>query len=249
MSAIPPKEIREICLEFVNALIAVLQEKLHGVYILGAAAFPDTFALGDIDFHVILKSALSNVERQGIHELHQKLKQAYPPLGGELDGYYLLLDDARKADSPISQMWSGAIDNSWALHCAHLRAGRCLTLFGEAPEKFYPLPTWEQLKVALWGEFDYIEAHRQSYPDYCILNLCRLIYSFESGEVVVSKAAAGRWACETLPEWQQIIELAARYYPGKATGRNKQRLLREVGVFFEYASQRLQKTHTRPDKK
>ncbi len=50
------QEVNIITQAFVNGLIHILREKLHGVYIYGAAAFHDAVPTGDIDFHVILKS-------------------------------------------------------------------------------------------------------------------------------------------------------------------------------------------------
>ena len=60
--------------------------KLVGVYVYGAAAFPDSGPTGDIDFHVILAEPLTDPERDAILALHAALARDFPPLGAELDG-------------------------------------------------------------------------------------------------------------------------------------------------------------------
>ncbi len=234
------RQIDTINRAFVKGLKTILGEKLYGVYIYGAAAFPEVVPTGDIDFHVILKSSLTADEKMQLEKLHESLAQRFPPLGGELDGYYILLQDAIRKTPPRSQMWKRAIDNSWALHRAHILAGRCIVLYGPDPKEIYPPATWSEIEAALYGELDYVERHLQDYPDYCILNLCRLIYSFETKDVVVSKARASDWAIDALPRWRRHIELARKSYAHRSTQEDRQFMLTEIGKFFEFAKERIE---------
>ncbi len=226
---------------FAEGLKRILGEKLHGAYVYGAAAFPDAFPTGDIDYHVILNSVLTDGERSELEGLHELLAEQYPPLGGEMDGYYILLDDARRESPPRSQMWRRATDDSWALHREHIRAGRRIVLHGPDPTGIYPPASWPEIESALYGEVDYVEKHLHQYPDYCILNLCRLIYSFETKDVVVSKAQASDWACDALPEWRRHIELARKSYARQATPEDRQFMLAEVETFLEFARTRIER--------
>lgn len=226
---------------FVDGLKAILGEKLYGAYIYGAAAFPDAVPTKDIDFHVILKSSLTLNEKSQLEELHESLAQKFPPLGGEFDGYYILLKNALRKTPPKSQMWKRATDNSWALHREHILAGRRIILYGPEPKEIYPPATWPEVETALYGELDYIEKHLRDYPDYCILNLCRLIYSFETRDVVVSKAQASEWASNALPQWRQHIELARKSYACQATPAERQFMLAEIGKFLEFAKGRIER--------
>ncbi len=234
-----PNNIREIGQAFADGLLDVLGDKLYSATIYGAAAFLDTLPTGDIDFHVILTESLTEAERTGLDELHASLARAFPPLGREMDGYYILLENARQTSPPKSQMWQGAIDNAWALHRAHIWAGRCITLYGPDPAQFYPPATWPELEEALVNELAYVKSHLADYPDYCILNLCRLIYSFETRDVVLSKAAAADWAIEALPEWAATIELAKKSYAGLATAEDRELMLVKAQELFLYASERI----------
>lgn len=228
-----------ICQAFVEGLKCILGEKLHGVVIYGATSFPDTIHTSDIDFHVILQSELTNDERLQLERLHESLAEQFPPLGGELDGYYILLADARREVPPRSQMWVGATDESWALHREHIRAGSCVVLHGPDPTEIYPPASWPEIENALYGELDYVQKHLREYPDYCILNLCRLIYSFETKDVVVSKAKTSNWVYDLIPQWRQHIDLARKSYAGHATPEEKQFIYSEIGRFFEFALARI----------
>jgi hypothetical protein len=234
------EQIHIICREFAHGLVRILGDKLHSVYIFGAAAFPDTLPTGDIDFHVILNEDLSPQEKEALEDFHEELGREYPPLGGELDGYYFTLVVACKRTPPQSQMWTCATDNTWALHRAHIHAGRYLSLHGADPRGILPLTSWDELEEAKHSELAYIRDHLHQYPDYCILNLCRLVYSFETREVVVSKAQASEWALEALPEWEGLVELARKSYLGQATPKDRERMLEKVRDFFDFAQKRIQ---------
>lgn len=235
------EQVLSIGRAFAEGLREALSDTLHGVYLYGAATFPDGAPTGDIDFHVILAGTLSASEREAIERLHDAVAERYPPLGRELDGYYLLLDDARRPTPPRSQMWDGATDTAWALHRAHILAGRCVVLHGPDPNEVYPPVDWPELEAALYSERDYIKEHLAQYPDYCILNLCRLMYSFETRDVVISKARAGEWARDVLPEWRQAIELARKSYAGQATPQDREHMIDLAGRLFPAACARIEK--------
>ena len=114
-----------LCQALYSGMAQILGDKLFGVYVYGAIAFPEGGATGDVDFHAILANPPDASEREGLTALHTGLARDYPPMGAELDGWYILLDDALHAARPTHQLLPGLRDNSWALHRAHLRAGRC----------------------------------------------------------------------------------------------------------------------------
>ncbi|MFC1879454.1 aminoglycoside adenylyltransferase domain-containing protein [Chloroflexota bacterium] len=231
-----PVEIKDLCLTLRDGLIAALGDKLYGLYVYGAAAFPDGAPTGDVDFNVILMEQLRKREHAAILELHRRLAVEYPPLGVGLDGYYLLLAEARCREYPTHQLRPEMFDNSWALHRAHILAGRCIVLHGPDPKTIFPPASWLELERDLYGELKYVQDHLADYPDYCILNLCRILYSFEYQNVVISKFAAAGWAHERYPRWQRHIELAKRSYAGLAGPDERQFMLAEVDKLFDFVS-------------
>ena len=157
--------VQAVCRALLEGLKAVLGEKLAGLYVFGAVAFPDAAPTGDIDLHALLNGVLTDREKSGVQSLHASLAQAFPPLGGELDAYYLLLDDARRTTRPRHQLAADVVDESWALPREHIRAGRCIGLYGPDPKEVYPAASWPELEDALHGELRYVEDHLDDYPD------------------------------------------------------------------------------------
>lgn len=224
---------------FRDGLIAVLGDKLYGIYLYGAITFPETKYTGDLDFHVILTTSLTRGERKLLEELHESLARNFPPLGSEMDGYYILLEDAKRKSPPQNQMWKQATDNAWALHREHIRAGKCIVLSGPAPTQIYRPADWVELEHALRDELNYVEMHLMDYPAYCVLNLFRLMYSFQTHDVVASKTAAGSWGEETYPQWKELIDCARRSYAGNASGPDEKLMLNQISDLCSFALRRI----------
>jgi hypothetical protein len=231
----PRDEIRDLCTAFLEGLESILGAKLHAVYLYGAVTFPETDYTGDVDFHVIVTEPPTEAERAALLGLHDRLARDFPPLGAELDGYYILLADARRSERPRHLLFSNLVDDSWALHRAHLLAGRCIVLHGPDPKTIYVPPTRSEIEDALRGELDYVEAHLAQYPAYCVLNLCRLMYSHETRDVVTSKAAAASWAMDRFAAWRPLIEAARRSYAREDTAEDRDLLAGSVRASFGFS--------------
>jgi hypothetical protein len=230
---------REICQAYVSRLEEILDTNLYGVYLYGATVFPDSGPVQDIDCHVILRGPLSDGEREKIFQLYKELSNQFPPNGGELlDAYFILYEDAQQTSPPTHQLRSEMRDEAWALHCTHVRAGYYITLYGPEPTEIFPPVSWSEISAALDQEMGYIEENLK-YPAYCILNLCRLVYSFQQRDVVVSKRFSGGWARRLFPQWASLIEAAMRSYDGTATLEDNRFLNAEVERFLEFASERI----------
>jgi hypothetical protein len=237
-------EVRDLCQAFADGLRDSLREKLHAVYVYGAVTFPETDYTGDVDFHVIVMEPPTEAERVAILGLHDRLVRDFPPLGSELDGYYILLDDARGTARPRHLLYPDVVDDSWALHRAHILAGRVIVLHGPDPRTIYAAPSWPEINDALRGELDYVEAHLAQYPAYCVLNLCRLMYSYETGDVVTSKAAAASWAMDRFAARRPLIEAARRSYAREDTAEDRLALSTGVGTFYEFAVGLIERART-----
>lgn len=234
----PPESIQPLCDAFGDGLRAELGEKLFGVYLYGALTFPETQVIGDIDFHVVLADRLTEGQRSRLEAMHDELKRDFPPLGGELDGYYIRLADARRTVPPRSEMWGRAVDHAWALHRTHIHAGRFIALHGPDPRGIYPEAGWGEIAEALDAEIAFVIEHLQEYPDYAFCQLCRIVYTFQTRDVVVSKSAAADWGCDALPEWREFIELAKRSY-GHLSAEERRFLGANVQGFLDIAQGRI----------
>jgi len=230
-----PQGVQTVCTALLDGLKAALSDNLYGIYLYGAMVFPETTYIHDIDYHVVLKRPLTVRENEEIRQLHRELVDEYPIAGGDLDGWYILLDDARQVSPPGHQVYPDLFDDSWALHRAHIRAGYCIVLYGPEPEQVFPVPTWPELTAGLEAERMYIEKHLSESPDYCVLNLCRLLYSYRTKDVVVSKSAAAEWALDNFATWRPLIEAALRSYAREMNEEDKRLLESETGRFYQFA--------------
>lgn len=234
-----PSRFQPISQAFLTGLTSILSEKLYGVYLHGAVVFPETTSANDIDFHVILKERLSPTEVQHIRRLHAEIAQKHPPIGDELDCYYVLLADAQKKLPPKHQLDTNKADEWWALHRAHLLAGRCVVLTGPEPKYIFPNPSWIELAMALRFELSWIEGILDKYPDYCVLNLCRVMHSFETKDVVVTKRACASRTRKRFAEWSPLIRAAERSYDDESTDEDELRLMSDARQFFRFVLTRI----------
>jgi hypothetical protein len=243
------EEIQPLCSALVDGLRHALQEKLYGVYVHGAVTFPETTHTGDIDMHVILRSPPTEKEINDLNALHADLARRFPPFGADIDGHYLLLEEARRTTPPGHQLRPDLVDDSWALHCEHIRAGRCIVLYGPDPTTVYPEPSWAQIEQALAGELSYVADHLAQYPDYCVLNLCRLMYTHQTRNAVVSKSAAADLAIDAFPQWRRLIEAAQASYAGEATDEDRRVMAEDVPNLYRFALREIEdsrSTQSRP---
>jgi len=240
-----PEKVQNVCVVLLQELQNILGEKLYGLYLYGAMVFPETKTIQDIDFHVILTKPLTKNESHGIQTFHESMAKRFPPLGAELDGYYILLKDAQNFSVPRHQVYSGISDNSWALHRAHMRAGYCIVMHGPDPIAIFPEPSWDELVEGLESEQTYIENHLDMYPDYCVLNLCRLMKSYETGNVVVSKFSSAGWARDRFPQWEKLITKALNQYEVARTDTELCKIRSEIRTFYNFTCETIVESKTK----
>ena len=233
-----PSDARKVCQAFVGGLEEILDENLHGIYMHGASVFPDTGPIQDIDCHVVLERPLSGRNKDATLQLQRDLAERFPPLGGELDAYFILYEDALKTRPPAHQLQPEIRDESWSLHCAHIRAKRFIALYGPPPEDIFPAPSWSEITTALEHELTFVQQNLQ-YPDYCVLNMCRIMFSVQERNVVVSKFSSGKWARSRFPEWKPLIDAAVASYRDTDTRDDAELLKNQTESFIEFGKRRI----------
>ncbi|MFQ5919307.1 MAG: aminoglycoside adenylyltransferase domain-containing protein [Thermoplasmata archaeon] len=242
-----PRDVRRLLRRFRERLGEVLGDNLVGIYFVGSIAFPGFVPdRVDLDFHVVVERDLREGEVEALRDMHRLLVGEYR-YAEHLDGFYLPLAKARQATPPeelvaagAETLWTTAKDEAWALHREHIHQGAVLPLFGPDPRTVFPPATWPEIAQALDGERRFIEAHLRHYPFYCVLNLCRLVYTWETKDVAVSKLAAAGWALEALPSrWTPLLRSALRAYRMEDEESDLEQLREQVGPFYEFAAQRI----------
>jgi hypothetical protein len=238
MSKRAPRPLRPLLHAFSQALRGKMGRELFGLYVFGSAAFPGFVPRsGDIDFIAVTRGALSGKRREQVDRIHRELARSFRH-GALLDGFYVPLGKARGRRIPDrlafaahGRLGTGGRDAAWALHREHLRAGACLVLHGPAPDRVFPPATRREIANALKREREYVRKVLHRYPAYAVLNLCRLEYSRQRGDVVLSKVEAGRWAQRHLKAWRPLVEAALRTYLGRPEEGDSRRLGRETPDF------------------
>lgn len=172
-------------------LDAILGPRFVGLIQYGAALFPPS-PVSDYDAHVLVSDPFSDDDRAAVASMLDRLHDL--PLGDDMDVWYVTLAEASASELPQTQLRPGFRDHSWALHRAHWHAGRFILVKGPDPRTIVPEPTWEEIDAALQSELEYVEEHLDDAPAFGVLNLCRILYSYETRDVVVGKFQAAMWS-------------------------------------------------------
>jgi hypothetical protein len=164
----------------------------------------------------------------------------------EWDNWYVLAEEARRPEAPRHAFRERRRDTAWAVSRAHWLAGRYVHLYGAEPAEIVPAPTWAELEADLSRELEHIERHvlegdtDPHEATYALLNGSRVLHSLETGDVAISKRAAGDWALRHLPvRWHPVLRAAARAYDRHATPRDTTLLATEMAPFVAMVRERL----------
>lgn len=238
-----PSDIQQLIASFRIELAKILEQNLIGIYLFGSIAFPRFEPRsGDIDFYVLIRRPLTQIQMKALDRMHRILSGRFR-FGKALDGFYITLSKASKRSIPTRLIFAahGRVhkngrDDAWALHRQHLRQGACIILHGLKPKTITRPPSWDEIERALNTEISFAKKVIDRYPFWSVLNLCRLIYSFENRHVVVSKIQAAKWALRKLPNhWRPLIQSALRVYLKKEKPADRKMLRRNSDAFFKFA--------------
>ncbi len=237
-----PAAVRPLLETFREGLKEVLGENLVGIYIFGSVAFPDFVPRGDIDFYAIVHRELRPTEWQRVRDLHHDLSQRFPH-GDRLDGLYLPLHKAQGTEHPRGRLGlrpRDIVDNEWPLHREHIHRGAFVVLCGQDPRDFMPPVSLPELSAALKSSLAYIKGLLHKHPFWCVLNLCRLVCTWETREVALSKVQGAHWALANLPSrWRPLIRSALRVYREQERAGDQHLLAAGTDDFFSYATNRI----------
>ena len=231
------------CTRLRDGLQDILGDDIVALWVHGASVCPNPpDRLGDVDTHCVLRRPVSGETGARIDGLHRGIEL---DLGMEFDSWYVLLADALRAEAPTHAFRPGLVDESWALHRAHLLAGRCAVIHGADPQTILARPTWPELESALEHELRYIEEHLDRLQSawvasYVVCNCCRIVYSFEMRDVVTSKRESVGWALKVFPaRWHHLVRAAARWYERAEEPGDRGLLREEAPAFVAFAKQRI----------
>jgi len=167
--------------------------------------------------------------------------------GSKLDGFYIPYATARKQESPKNLVYGahGRIhrrgsDDAWAIHREHFARSVYIRLYGPRASRIFSRASWPEIRSALYRQLIYARKIIDSDPWWSVLSLCRLVYDFKIGGIVVSKLGAARWALKRLPSrWKRVIKSAIKTYKGIGVRKDRVILKRDARKFLGFASIRI----------
>jgi hypothetical protein len=218
-----------------------------GAYWHGSVAFPEFEPEpGDIDFYVVSRRSLNTSEIKSLDRLHRSLAVRFR-FGSKLDGFYIPYTLARKRGNPRKLVYGahgrvhrGGSDNAWALHREHFARSAYIRLYGPRASRIFSRANWSEIRSSLYRQLVYARKIIASDSWWSVLNLCRLVYDFKTGGIVVSKLGAARWALKRLPSrWKPVIKSAIKTYKGIGDRKDRTILKRDARKFLGFASIRV----------
>ena len=226
----PYPELASVLRELVAGVQDVLGGNVVGVYLVGSLATGDFDLDSDVDFLVVTQDELGEEAARSLQAMHERIHGlgCYP--AEHLEGSYVSRAALNRAeDVGVQPLWyidNGSTvlersthDNQW--HVRWVLRERGIALVGpEAATLLAPVPV-----EAVRGEaYGVIRRIAQEFTDavagpltfwtsrfgqsYAVLQLCRVLYTLETG-TVRSKLSGVRWALEALdPAWAGLIRAA-----------------------------------------
>lgn len=244
-----PAKVREVVFALRDGLKNTFNDKLLGLYLYGSLAY-DCFnpEISDIDFVVVLSASLSSEEEQRISQLHEHLGENFE-YGKRLEGTYLTEEQVKSDNYPPDFLYyvegkefvkakEGQGEQDFPMHRQHLYESGIKIIGCEPQNLFFPVP-WEILKCSLQQEIPFIKEQFRKRPIYAVLNLCRVVRAFET-QKLSSKKQGGEWSLQYLPfRFHGIIQTALNGYTHKIMDRQKQFLIENLPLFYEYCTERI----------
>ena len=209
---------------------SILDGRLTGVYLHGSAVMgcyqPKK---SDLDFLVVINTALSDAEKRRFMDSLLELDEACPAKGIEMSivtkdvcnpfvyptpfilHYSRMHTEWYRRDPEDYFLKMKGTDRDLAAHFTVIRSrGRCLyglpipDLFGEVPERDY--------LDSIWNDVSGAEEEITENPMYLILNLARVL-AYLKEKKVMSKKEGGTWGLKFLPEqYHPLIRSALQEY-------------------------------------
>jgi predicted nucleotidyltransferase len=205
----------------------ILEDQFIGMYLFGSLANGDFDEYSDIDVLVVTEGEISKSAFSALLELHKKINQLDSPWALQIEASYIPRKALRRFDPTDNSHPHMDRGNDEVLHMMphesdwivqrHILRERGIVITGPALQELIDPVSQDELRRAvvnvlpLWTRSileDPSLIKRRGYQSYCVLTLCRMLYTLEHGGVL-SKPRAATWAMKNLdPRWKPLIERA-----------------------------------------
>lgn len=217
-------ELNELLDEFVGHLQSILGDDLVGAYLTGGFALGAGDLSSDCDFVVVTERRVTEDQEQALRALHDEIPTRPGYWAINFEGSYAPKADLASLER-MDREWlyiaRGWREMEWSTHCnvvdtRWVLRERGVTLIGPDPRTFACEVPADMLRKKMreyidgflpylesWASFDLFWTQR-----YAVETVCRMLYTFATGEVE-SKRASLEWALQELPAaWHDLIQHA-----------------------------------------
>ena len=227
ISPTPHSDVNEILSIMFSDVQEILGSQFVGMYLFGSLANGDFDQHSDIDVLIVTDRKITERTFADLQQLHKRLNGIDSPWGLQIEASYIPQTALRRfdpADNIHPHMDRG--DNEvlhWMSHerdwivQRHILRERGVVIAGPDLQRLIEPVSSDELRKAvadvlpLWVKpilEDPSLINKRGYQSYCVLTLCRMLYTFKHGEVL-SKPNAAKWALDHVdPQWKPLIERA-----------------------------------------
>jgi hypothetical protein len=228
----PDHEIKSLLAECVKGVRGILGDNMVGLYLTGSLAYGGFVAgRSDIDLQAVVRRPLTDDEIRSVEQLHREIETHSSAWAQRIECSYVALEFMHESAPPKTpRPWWGfgtmyamaPAGNEWLInHYLLSKYGIALDGGPEFKTLVPPIGVEDVQQASAKDLFEewapkindstwLADSHHQSY---LVLNLCRILHTVIRGEPV-SKPIAARWARETYPEWDALIEEAEQWTYG-----------------------------------
>lgn len=248
------REIASALKEFVAAVDSLLDNKIVAAYCFGSAAYHD-FRLGysDLDFFIVVDSALSQGNFQAFHELRAEYRRGDNPylavLEGEIVPYSAIINGGRRGNTIYWGTTKDRFNREYGLRdfsmCGLLEAGYLIQ--GRDIRGEIPYPSREEMLAQVASLVGTIRKHavktdRDIHSADWLFLISQSLYWLKTGRTT-GKTLAAQWVLTNCRyPWQGLLEKAVelRLCPALARQESWQLWLEQLGAGIQQACSSLE---------
>lgn len=221
----PYRDVDALLTEVLEGARAVLGARFVGMYLDGSLATGGFDSASDIDFVVVMDSAITEDDFLALQALHDRIAALDDPLAVQLEGFYVpavaLRGDATGLHCPNLERGPGerlkwvTLDAAWSIH-RYVLYKYGITVVGPDLRALADPVAPTELREAAVGFLEWLTGltpdsvpmASRGYQSYIVLTVCRILFTLAHSDVA-SKGTAVAWARQTLDaRWHWLIDEA-----------------------------------------
>jgi len=218
-------DLDDVLDELVASVRAVLGSTFCGAYLQGSFALGEADEHSDVDFVVVTEDEVTERQLDALQAMHRRVHALPSRWAQHLEGSYIPRQVLRQVDPsrrklPFLDNGADALVPDAHCNTAVVRwilRERGVTLDGPDPSALIAPIAASSLRaeglamlrdIAAWAHEPADGAMSAWKQPYLVLSVCRILFTWEHGEIA-SKRRAGEWALGSLdPAWRQLIRRA-----------------------------------------